>query len=266
MAYILSDDHKPTSGTTPKPRFVMTNNLKDPDYEALADALIYAPIPYEVAVSDGATHMVVLRSKPDGGDIIGKGGSIAEKLIWSRFFLRKNKLPNVYKLLQKQLHKKLYAKNVLELNEAAKETSSSSKSKPSLPPTLTVAIPSHIEEIARLEDDRKAIFEGIRDGFARAYDALVEDPSQRGKGYEVAKKYFPEEILDYEPHEMLALQNEKLGGPKESSFDTYLELSGVWPKAWEGLEEPPLGSSSHRTEVTRKNGGGKETAAGDLPR
>ena len=229
-----------------KPKFVLKNNLKDQSYEPLADALVYAPIPYEVAMQEGATHMIVLRSKPDGGDVIGKGGSFGEKLVWSRFFLRKNKLSNIYERLTKQLHKKLYAKNVLELNEAAIESPESK-----LPPTLTVAIPETIKEVPRLEVGREAIFEGVRDGFARAYDSLVEDPSLRGKGYEVAKQYFPDEILDYNPREMLAIQA-KLGQEGKSAFETYLEQTGVWPKAWEGLTEPPLGNSSDRTTVTRK--------------
>lgn len=238
--------------TKEKPKFVFRNNCKDGDYEPLADALVYAPIPYEVAMAEGATHMVVLRSKPDGGDVIGKGGNIGEKLVWSRFFLRKNKLSKIYRLLRKQLHKKLYAKNVLELNEAAQPAGSSS-----LPPTLTVAIPGNIEEVPRLEVGREAIFEGVRDGFARAFDALVEEPALRGKGYETAKEYFPDEILDYEPHEMLLLQKEnqsKNNGsappPKESAFETYLKHSKVWPKVWKGLSEPPLGYSSDRAKTT----------------
>ncbi len=245
---LLVDDNDPE-----KPKFVLRNNHKDKSYEPLADALVYAPIPYEVATSEGATHMIVLRSKPDGGDVIGKGGSLGEKLVWSRFFLRKNKLPRIYERLTKQLHKKLYAKNVLELNEAAIDSPSSK-----LPPTLTIAIPESIEEVPRLEVGREAIFEGVRDGFARAYDTLVEDPTLRGKGYEAAKQYFPDEILDYDPHEILALQKE-LGYEGKSAFETYLEQTGVWPKAWEGLTEPPLGNSSDRTTARRKS---KETSSG----
>jgi len=234
-----------------KPGFLFRNNLKDDDYEPLADALVYAPIPYEAAVAEGATHMVVLRSKPDGGDVVGKGGSVGEKLVWSRFFLRKNKLPRIYRLLRKQLHKKLYAKNVLELNEAARGESK-------LPPTLTVAIPGSIEEVARLEVGREAIFEGVRDGFARAYDTLVEDPSERGRGYEIAKIYFPDEILNYEPQDILNLQK-KRGEEGVSAFETYLKTSGVWPKAWEGLDEPPLGYSSDRVGARKSNSSSKET-------
>jgi predicted acylesterase/phospholipase RssA len=227
-----------------KPKFVFRNNLKDDDYEPVADALIYAPIPYDVAHKEGATHMIVLRSKPDGGDVIGKGGSIGEKLVWSRFFLRKNKLSKVYRRLRKQLHKRLYAKNILELNEAAASSSSSSSS---LPPTLTVAIPPEVDEIGRLEADREKIFEGVRNGFARAYDALVEDPNERGKGYEIAKMYFPDEILDYSPQEMYdpsTTENNK------SAFVTYMSRTGVWPKAWKGITAPPIGLSLRMPKTT----------------
>jgi len=236
-----------------KPKFIFHNNLNDDDYEPLADALIYAPIPYAIAQKEGATHIIVLRSKPDGGDVIGKGGSIAEKLIWSRFFLRKNKLPNIYRRLRRQLHKRLYAKNILELNEAS-IIDPGDNSFSSLPPTLTVGLPPGIEEIGRLETDREAVFEGVRQGFARAYDILVEDPYERGKGYEKAKLYFPDEILDYSPQEIQQQQqradnnlstteNDENSYTYTSAFATYLSCSGIWPKTWKGLTKPPIGFS-----------------------
>jgi hypothetical protein len=218
---------------THKPKFVLYNNLNDDDYEPLADSMIYAPIAYDAALQDGATHMVVLRSKPDGGDVIGKGGSIGEKLIFSRFFLRKNKLPKMFRHLIQQRHKRLYAHSVLELNDAAQPGTTST-----LPPTLTVALSPEYSEIARLESRREAIFEGVRSGFARAYDALVEDPAERGKGLEVAKRYFPDEILEYSPGEISVSSS--------SGFETFLDQSGVWPKEWEGLDEPPIKHPSTR--------------------
>lgn len=228
-----------------KPKFVLRNNLKDDDYEPLADALVYDPIPYDIAQKEGATHIIVLRSKPDGGEVIGKGGSIGEKLVWSRFFLRKNKLPKIYRRLRRQAHKRLYAKNILELNEAAtKEDDGLDCNSSSLPPTLTIAIPPGIDEITRLETNREAIFEGVRNGFARAYDTLVEDPNDRGNGYEIAKLYFPDEILDYSPEEMLEhIDGDNNDNTHRSAFATYLSRSGIWPKAWDGVTTPPIGLS-----------------------
>lgn len=228
-----------------KPKFVLRNNLKDDDYEPLADALVYDPIPYDIAQKEGATHIIVLRSKPDGGEVIGKGGSIGEKLVWSRFFLRKNKLPKIYRRLRRQAHKRLYAKNILELNEAAtKEDDGLDCNSSSLPPTLTIAIPPGIDEITRLETNREAIFEGVRNGFARAYDTLVEDPNDRGNGCEIAKLYFPDEILDYSPQEMLEhIDGDNNDNTHRSAFATYLSRSGIWPKAWDGVTTPPIGLS-----------------------
>jgi hypothetical protein len=55
----------------------------------------------------------------------------------------------------------------------------------------------------------------VRRGFARAYDALVEDPSQRGRGTEIAELMFPEEIKSYDP---LVYTSRT-----ESAYETYLK-------------------------------------------
>ncbi len=36
------------------------------DYEPLADALLFEPLSYRLAIREGATHVVCLRSWPDG--------------------------------------------------------------------------------------------------------------------------------------------------------------------------------------------------------
>ena len=176
-----------------KPR----NNYDGDDYEPLADALLYEPLPYRAAVSEGATHVICLRSRPDGVDVTGKS-SIFERLILKRFFLRKNSLRKAYEYMKKGLHKKRYAEQVIELNQAATDMNRpySDTAKPHL---LPIAAPPGSPEVTRLETGREPIFEGVRRGFARAYDALVEDPEQRGKGVEMAKKLFPDDILNYDP-------------------------------------------------------------------
>lgn len=207
---------KKSSMGSNKPKFVVGNNIEDPDYEPIADALVYAPIPYEAAIEDGATHVVVIRSRPDGTDVTGKGG-LFERLIFRRFFLRKNKLPGMYKRMTHQLHKKLYGKNVLETNEEAySERSYKDTSRPHM---LTVALSPGSEEVTRLETGREAIFNGVRRGFARAYDALVEDPSERGRGEIVAREYFPDEIMDYDPTEIDRVD--------ASAFSIFKEANGI---------------------------------------
>jgi predicted acylesterase/phospholipase RssA len=215
-----------------KPKFVLRNNLNDPDYEPMGDALIYGPMAYDIAHKEGATHIIVIRSRPDGTDVTGKGG-VLERLIFRRFFMRKNKLPGVFKRMSQHLHKKLYAKNVLELNEAAH--SDRDYRDTSQPHRLALALPPGSEEVGKLEIGREAIFAGVRRGFARTYDALVEDPAERGRGHIVAKQYFPDEIMDYDPRDIDRVD--------ESAFSVYMEENGVSPKAWGESSFVPGGSA-----------------------
>jgi len=199
-----------------KPKYIVGNDIasSDNDYEPLADALIYEPLPYKTALAQGATHVVMLRSRPDGVDVTGKT-SIFEKMILHRFFKRKNKLPDIYKYMRRHGHKKLYAKQVIELNEASNDANSN---------IMAIAVPPGSPEVTKLETGREAIFEGVRRGFARAYDCLVEDPKERGRGEIVAKQCLPDEILEYDP--ML------IDAGNVSAFEYFLNEK-------EGYEYPP---------------------------
>lgn len=204
------------------PKMVLGNNLDTDKYEPLADALLYEPLPYRTAIAeDGVTHCIVLRSRPDGVDVTGKGG-LAERMIAKRFFERKNKLPHQYQRLTMQLHKKIYAEDIIRLNSDAYNVRDPYDT--SEPHLLAIAVPPGSPEVSRLEVGRQAIFDGLRRGFARAYDCLVEDPAERGKGVDVAKQYFPDEIMDYNPLD--------LDTTTESAFSTYMRLSALTPKAW----------------------------------
>lgn len=199
--------------------FVRNNNhdWEDEECEPMVDALIYEPLPYRSAITEGATHVVVLRTRPDGVDVTGKP-SVFERLIMKRFFLKKNKLPPIFDRMNKQLHKKLYGEDIIVLNEAAQDLERDCKDISS-PHIMTIALPPGSDEVTRLETGRKEIFEGVRRGFARAYDALVDDPNERGRGAIVAKEVFPDQILDYDPLE--------IDGKHESAFSTYLRQEGT---------------------------------------
>jgi predicted acylesterase/phospholipase RssA len=185
------------NSTLLEPTMFARNKVQGEDYEPMADALMFEPLPFRPAISEGATHVICLRSRPDGVDVTGKS-SLFERLIVRRFFIRKNKLQEAYLYMKKHLHKKRYAEDVIILNEAAHDLKRtySDTSKPHL---LPIAVPPGSPEVTRLETSREAIFEGVRRGFARAYDVLVEDVEQRGRGALVAKEVFPDDILDYDP-------------------------------------------------------------------
>ncbi|KAG5181347.1 acyl transferase/acyl hydrolase/lysophospholipase [Tribonema minus] len=55
--------------------------------EPLVDSQLYEPIPYRAALNDGCTHVVVMRSRPDGCSLIGKP-KLPERMIAKRYFTK----------------------------------------------------------------------------------------------------------------------------------------------------------------------------------
>jgi len=222
----ISNQDTPVAADKPQlttsEKFTLGNDLNNDAMEPLADALVFQPLPYRVAIEEGATHVLVLRSKPDGADVTGKASRF-DPLILKRFFLRKNKLPDTFTYLRNKFHKKLYAEQVLELNKAAEMVEEEEEDSGGMkayedttkPHVMTVALPPGSPEVGRLETGRQEIFEGVKRGFARTYDALVEDTNERGRGGIVAEQIFPEEILDYDPLE--------IDSKDEAAFDFFLK-------------------------------------------
>lgn len=50
---------------------VTCSETREEREEVLADALIFEPIPFRTAVEDGCTHVVTLRTRPDGAEVLG---------------------------------------------------------------------------------------------------------------------------------------------------------------------------------------------------
>lgn len=170
--------------------------------EPLVDSQLFQPIPYRAALDEGCTHVITLRSLADGTSVIKKVGFV-ERLIMYRFFIRKLKMPDVFSWMINQMHKLVYAEDILFLNEANRKFDETSQE----PKVYCVALPEGTPEVKRFETSRQVIFESVRSGFAAAYDALVEDPAQRGEGAEVAKTVYPDSIMDQMPAH-LQLQQE----------------------------------------------------------
>lgn len=62
--------------------------------EPLTDALLYEPVPYRSALKENCTHVIVLRTRGDDVRVTGKV-NIMEKIMVSRYFGRKQKLPEL---------------------------------------------------------------------------------------------------------------------------------------------------------------------------
>ncbi|CAM9838723.1 unnamed protein product, partial [Ectocarpus sp. 12 AP-2014] len=164
--------------------------------EPLVDSQLYEQIPFQTALDDGCTHVLVMRSRPDGGNLLGKP-KIVERLIARRFFKRKSKDPDSYAFLKTSGHKKLYAESVLTLNEAA-----AAKSGDAGPFLMPMCLPAPEPEVGRLERDRANILEGVRKGYHHAHLLLrrtaPEHPTAAMDGRQAALTAFPDSILSEE--------------------------------------------------------------------
>jgi hypothetical protein len=89
-----------------------------PDYEPLVDALIYEPIPYRTAVKCGCTHVLVLRSFPDGRSLPRSLLGIFEKLVAPKCL---DPYPETQQHMQSGGHTLIYAQDILCLNEGAND-------------------------------------------------------------------------------------------------------------------------------------------------
>ena len=129
-------------------------------------------------------------------NVLGSASKL-ERMIMRRFFRRKLKLDRVFKWMALQCHKMIYAEDVIILNESNVET----EEKESGTNLMCVALAPGNPEITRMETRREVIFDGVKRGFARAYDALVEEESEIGRGWAVACEVFPDAILEYDPEQ-----------------------------------------------------------------
>ncbi|CAM9200175.1 unnamed protein product [Chrysoparadoxa australica] len=160
--------------------------------EPLVDSQLYEPIPFYTAVADGCTHILVLRSRPDGANVVGKP-KLAEIALWRRFFKRKSRHPEAYKYMKAGGHKKHYAEAVLTLNAAAAQEASDDG------PYLMAVSLKDGEEIGRLEQRREAILDGVRKGYEAGYDLLrgaAEGGGGAADGQAAGLTAFPPSILD----------------------------------------------------------------------
>ena len=60
------------------------NRITVNNCEPVVDAFLCEPLPYRSAVDDGASHVIVLRTRPDPCLVLGKGPGVFEKLIGKR--------------------------------------------------------------------------------------------------------------------------------------------------------------------------------------
>lgn len=149
----------------------IAGNPVEIDGEFYADGLLFEPIPYRSAIQQGCTDVLVLRTRGDQS-LIGKRmkPGIYEKHIASPYF---DKFPNfaprapASDYLMSGQHISVYYNDLIRLrqeNEVPKSFSESS--------VFSILPPSGAPAVGQLESRAKVVYEGVRTGFAAAYDTL----------------------------------------------------------------------------------------------
>jgi hypothetical protein len=193
------------------------------------DAFCFEPLPYRSAVAEGATHALVLCSRPEGFQPKTTPG-VYERGIAPIYF-RSHGLPQVARFFERGGQQYIYAEDLLTLAEGQQDTTSAGVHVP--PPELLygttlprdaatqrlvenrhhwqrahllpVQVPRGTPELPTLEQERSSVAEAVRSGFATAFDLLAPAVGlDELSGAVVAELVFPpdavldEFVLDYQ--------------------------------------------------------------------
>lgn len=115
------------------------------------------------ALADGCSHILVLRSGPDG--VIPRDGFFPSDLLG--YFLLKDEYPNLARLILRTF-RKLYRKTLLTIEAAKTEN----------PRIESISIPNSCQPVAPFEMDRRKLIRGARDGF-KAAEAKIKTILER---------------------------------------------------------------------------------------
>jgi predicted acylesterase/phospholipase RssA len=244
------------------------------------DAFCFEPLPYRSAVEEGATHVLVLASRPLGFQPATQPGVYERTL--SPIYFYSHGQPKVARFFERGGQQYIYAEDILLLREAKKML----QDPIAVPPPkimyglddgshplvenlirereevwkkahlLPVQVPPEKKELGTLEQDKDAVLEAVRGGFSVAFDMLAPIVGlQDISGEEASKLVFPnfdggpvEEFV--EDLDELILKT-KVTVPGDSILD---DSAGYGT-----FSDHPLSSSSHHTLLSALPGfkGGK---------
>lgn len=153
------------------------------DEEYLIDALVSEPMPYRTAIRHGATHVIVLRTRPDPSPILQRSGlyeNVIARRFLTRFGLEGNSAASYVARLD---HQKIYAEDILLLNKGVEGPPGgvdctevfdcTGKSARQGVHILPVAPGEESKEISQLEIRQDVILRGMRDGARRVLNIFL---------------------------------------------------------------------------------------------
>eukprot|EP01082_Thalassiosira_pseudonana_P007679 g6799.t1 g6799 contig23:1234561-1235866(+) len=195
-----------------------------------------AAVPFRSAVAEGATHVLVLRSRPAGFEPKTKP-TLYERAVAPLYF-RSNgeECHPVAEFFERGGQQYLYAEDVLTCDQGLNAEGpipippagvlyanpggselEKDRSKWKHAHLLPITVPADVPELSTLSQDRDDILAGIRSGFAAAYDALAPvvglEIGPGMDGMRVAELVFPAADVPHESFldEQFELPGEKLG-------------------------------------------------------
>ncbi|CAB1111805.1 unnamed protein product [Ectocarpus sp. CCAP 1310/34] len=181
--------------------------------------MVFEPLPYRSAMEDGCTDVVVLCTRPEGSQVLGKKPSIYESRVVKKFFEQHDDpdtTSGISNYLQQLEHLRVYAEDALVLGEGSRTGVAQAAPKGGAGEgreafLLAIAPAAASKEVGQLEMDRRVILQGCRDGFAACYDAFVGPAKSLAaaaaddgadvvgplarSGAEMALEYFPDSLL-----------------------------------------------------------------------
>ena len=242
------------------------SETNEPTPHACFDAFCYEPVPFRSAVAEGATHVVALRSRPAGYEPKTKP-TLYERAVAPLYFRSNGVNPSVAEFFERGGQQYLYAEDVLLCDAGLTSTEPVP-----IPPTtpiyagpetpraadidrnnwarahlLPITVPADVPELAVLSQDRQDILDGIRHGFAAAYDALAPVVGLKtGKsltGMKVAELVFPD-VGDAPPSDSVLetafpLVGEKLTHSYETAGEKDIVSAGSQSKDTGANESKP---------------------------
>lgn len=136
----------------------------------LTDGFLAEPMPYRSAISEGnATHVCVLRTRPDPAPILGKPAGLYERVIANRF-LRGHGQDHAATHLKELRHHRIYAQDLLRLNEASHGPEDGLDVGYGKGVHILPIAPQMSREVQQLETKREVLYGGMKDGARRVLE------------------------------------------------------------------------------------------------
>ncbi|GJD10958.1 hypothetical protein Gasu2_51200 [Galdieria sulphuraria] len=171
------------------------------DGDVFADAILHEAIPLRSALREGATHVLVLRTRPQGARIPHKAG-MYERLIAVPSFRSQENFPVIQAFVLSGHHRQIYYEDIERLKRAKAEFG------PTPPYLYDLAVPRFKKQVGQLESRQDVIFKAVRDGFAIAYQELTGVSMEESE--RVASSIYTEEefVRLKKQREMIRFQRE----------------------------------------------------------